>query len=168
MSQTVERASLIHQAVDLMIRSVRMHHRNIDKLFGDTGLHRSQRKILIHLSRTGEIPSQRDIASHFDISPACVARMLKSLTGEGYITREGDTDDLRRNQVRITEKGLNIVSETTRAFDRFDQQIFDGLSDEEIAELIRLTQHVQQNLQRCEASAAEKTTNDKMKGSAST
>ena len=106
MTEETTRAELVRQSVDLMIHTARMHHRGIDRMFGDTGLHRGQRKVLMYLSRSGEIPSQRELASHFDISPACVARTLKSLSSEGYIVRTGDADDLRRNQVRITEKGL--------------------------------------------------------------
>ena len=66
---------------------------NIEKQFGDTGLHRSQRRMLMHLSRFETMPSQRRIADDFDVSPACVARTLKSLAGEGYITRADDDAD---------------------------------------------------------------------------
>ena len=65
-----ERAAQVHQAIDLLIRSSRLHHRNIEKQFEDTGLHRSQRRMLMHLSRFETMPSQRKIADDFDISPA--------------------------------------------------------------------------------------------------
>ena len=155
MPQESGRDEQIHRAFDLLIRTTRLHHRNIEKQFSDKGLPRGQRRILMHLSHTGELPSQREIASHFDISAACVARMLKSLAGEGYITRTGDEDDLRRNQVRITEKGLQTVSETRQAFDLFDQKMFENFSDEELADLIRLTGKLHDNLHACETGAEE-------------
>ena len=105
----------------------------------------------MYLSRSGEIPSQRELASHFDISPACVARTLKSLSSEGYIIRTGDADDLRRNQVRITEKGLRVVRETTQTFDRFDQSMFEGVSEAEMHRFIQFAEKLQSNLQACKA-----------------
>ena len=143
-----ERAARIHQAIDLLIRSTRLHHRNIENRFENTGLHRSQRRMLMHLSRFETMPSQRRIADDFDISPACVARPLKALASEGYITRVGDEDDLRRNNVSITEKGLNTVSETRSTFERMDQAAFEGLSGEEIDQLIYLLGRVKDNLAR--------------------
>lgn len=155
MSQENERTERVHAAFDLMLRTTRLHHRIVDKLFGDTGLPRSQRKILLYLSRSGEIPSQREIARHFDISPACVARMLKSLASEGFITRTGDEDDLRRNQVRIAEKGTQTVSETLAAFERIDARMFQGFSDEEIRHLSCLLGRIHENLHACEAKIEE-------------
>lgn len=158
-----ERASQIHSAIDLLIRTTRLHHRNIERLFGDTGLHRSQRRLLMLLSRCEEAPSQREIADKFDISPACVARTLKSLASDGYISRTGAENDLRRNNVSITEKGLSTIDETRRAFDRIDQRAFEGLSSDEINQLIRLLDCVQENLRALEETPIPTI----MKGSAS-
>lgn len=155
MSPENTRAEQIHRAFDLVIRTARLHHRILDKQFGDTGLPRGQRKILMHLSKHDGIPSQRELANHFEISAACVARMLKSLASEGYITRTGDEEDLRRNQVRITEKGMQTIAETHQAFNNIDQRIFSNFSDEEIAELICLIGRLHSNLHSCEADCAE-------------
>ena len=152
MSEAQERSALIHRAVDLMIRTSRLHHRNIEKHFDDTGLHRSQRRMLMHLSRSEVMPSQRKIADDFDISPACVARTLKALAAEGYITRTGDEDDLRRNNVSITEKGLSTVQETRSAFDQIDSAAFDGFTEAEIDRLSMFLNRMQNNLRRLEES----------------
>lgn len=165
MFRDLERGAQIHRAIDLLIRTTQLHHRNIEKRFENTGLHRSQRRMLMHLSRFETMPSQRKIADDFDISPACVARTLKALASEGYITRVGDEDDLRRNTVSITQKGLDTVSETHHTFEMIDQSAFEGLSAEEIDCLIALLGRVKENL----AQLAEDDLSDEknMKGSAS-
>lgn len=165
MSQNSERSSPERQAIDLLIRSSRLHHRNIEKRFDDTGLHRSQRRMLMHLSRFDTMPSQRKIADDFEISPACVARTLKALASEGYITRADDEDDLRRNTVSITQKGLDTVAETRHAFESIDRAAFEGFSPEELEQLIFLLDRVKSNLARIEDG---NTSNDNSKkGSAS-
>ena len=148
-----DRPSPYHQAINLIIRSARLHHQGIEKQFGDTGLHRSQRMMLMHLSRRDIVPSQRELADHFNISPACVARTLKALASEGYISRACDEEDQRRNHVFITDKGLDIVQTTKDSFEQFDRTVFDGFSMEEIAQLTALLDRVHANLQRsCEPS----------------
>lgn len=153
MTPETERNLLVHQAIDLMIRSTRQHHRNVEKLFGNTGLHRSQRKLLLYLSKHDGTLSQRELADEFDISPACVARALKALVNEGYIRRTGNEDDQRRNDVSITEKGISVITDSQRAFDQVDQQTFAGFEADEIRHLIDLFTRVQQNLRDGEARA---------------
>jgi len=165
MTHDPERAAQVHQAIDLMIRFSRLHHRCIEKEFEDTGLHRSQRRMLMHLSRFETMPSQRRIADDFDISPACVARTLKALASEGYITRADDEDDLRRNTVSITQKGLDTVAETHQTFESIDLAAFEGFNPEEIDQLISLLGRVRDNLGRL--ADGDTPPSKSMKGSAS-
>ena len=95
--------------------------------------------------------SQRELADEFDISPACVARALKSLVSEGYILRTGNEDDQRRNDVSITEKGLNVIQDSQRTFEQVDQQAFAGFETDELRQLIALFTRIQQNLREGEA-----------------
>jgi len=153
MTPGTDRADAIHQAIGMIIKTSRLHHRGIENKLSNTGLHRSQRMMLLHLSCRDSVPSQRELADHFNISPACVARTLKALASEGYISRSCDADDQRRNHVSITEKGLKAVEETHCAFDQFDQTVCEGLSDEELQQLTslleRLVQNLAQNEDRC-------------------
>lgn len=150
MNQDDERAAQIHEAIDLMIRAMRCHHRGIERQLSQKGLHRSQRMILHMLSMENGTLSQRQLADRFDISPACVARSLKTMTAEGYISRSGDAADQRRNRVSVTEKGLRVVEETRRTLDSFDQAAFEGFNGDELQCLIALLTRFQDNLKQYE------------------
>ena len=156
MSQENGRNAQIHQAINLMIHTLRMHHRNIDKIFSDTAASRGQRMLLMRLGRADGLMTQKELAERADISAACVARTLKNLVAEELITRTGDIDDQRRNKVGLTEKGRQVVAETHQAFDRFDQSIFEGITDEEVGTLIGLLEKLQQNLHAYEEKHADK------------
>ena len=164
-SNEPNRSEQVHDTLDLLIRTMRMHHRNIEKQLECSSLHRGQRKLLMYLSAKGTPLSQREIADEFDVSPACIARMLKSLAADGYITRTDDESDLRRNNVRITEKGLLVTRETRRLFDEFDRMTFEGLSNEEIGQLNALISRLHSNLRAYEENCTDK--NHPPKGSAS-
>lgn len=156
MSQEPERSTQIHQAINLMIHTMRMHHRNVDRIFCDSAASRGQRMLLMRLGKSDRPMNQKELADRADISAACVARTLKNLASENLITRTGDANDQRRNNVELTEKGRMIVTETQQAFDLFDQTIFEGVSDEEVDQLITLLGKLQQNLHAYEDKHADR------------
>lgn len=90
--------------------------------------------LLICLSkaeRRGEQLSQRELAKAMKLSPATVAVSLKSLERSGYVLREVDPRDARRNVVRLTEKGANAVELSSRALHDVDELMLAGFSPEE-------------------------------------
>lgn len=150
MEQETDRAREVHRAIELIIHTSRMHHRLIERECGDSGIHRSQRKVLMFLSESTKPHSQKEIAERFDVSPACIARMLKGLVADGYVVRTGDKSDQRRYNVCISEKGLQLMNDSHRAFDQFDQRIFRDFTSEELETLCKLMEHMQENLRAFE------------------
>lgn len=55
--------------------------------------------------------TQRDLAQLLHVSPAAVATSLKSLEKKGYIRREPEPGDARRNRVTLTDKGQRAVDD---------------------------------------------------------
>ncbi|MDP4134010.1 MAG: MarR family transcriptional regulator [Bacillota bacterium] len=110
----------------------RLHHKIFDKMVNEIGLHRSQHMLLMFLSRAESIPSQKEIADKFDISPAAVAGTIKKLEKEGYIEKTTSADDNRYNEIRITKKGRDMISKTHIIFSLLDEKMFKGFSDSEI------------------------------------
>ena len=63
------------------------------------------------------LPSQKQLAQWLHVSPATVANSLKSLERGGYVHKEPDAQDARRNRVSITEKGRQAVLECVKVFE---------------------------------------------------
>ncbi len=134
------------EAIHLMIRVMRRHHACVERRIGDLGIHHSQHRMLMHLARCTQIPSQKELAEAMSISPAAVATSLKRLEKEGYITRAVQGEDNRRNEIRITEKGLSKVVESREIFESIDRAMFDGFSPEEFETLMGMMEHIDRNL----------------------
>ena len=115
--------------------------------------------MLMYLSKCKTTPSQKDLAKCFEISPAAVAVSLKKLESEGYIKREkcSERSDSRYNEIKITDLGRKVVSESCKYFRHVDSQAFKGFSDEELEIFAGLLERVQENLKNIEPlpSAAE-------------
>ena len=135
------------QAIHLLIQTNLTHKRIIEKRTSVTDLHRSQHRILMYISKYDNIPSQKEIAEHFEISPAAVAVTLKKLEAAGYIERTRGADgDTRQNTISITEKGRREITDTREFFDYVDNTMFCDFTDEEIAAFVSLLKKANCNL----------------------
>ena len=135
------------QAVDMMIRTDRMHKSLIDYRAKEIGLHRTQHRILMILSRLGELPSQKELADRLDITPAAVTCALKGMEEGGYIERTLG-HDTRYNELHITEKGKALVNKTRELFSKTDRSLFDGFTDSELDVYIRCLEKLQNNIRQ--------------------
>ena len=159
MEQTQKRGSRLPdspcmRAVGLSIRVMRRHHACVERRIGDLGIHHGQHRMLMQLARRQEdIPSQRELAEIMGISPAAVTATLKKLEKEGYISRTMTDEDNRRNEIRITEKGLSKVTESRAVFEATDTEMFAGFTPAEIAAFTAYLERLDRNLDAAGAPA---------------
>lgn len=140
------------QAIHLLIQTNHTHKRIIERRTTMTELHRSQHRMLMHIAKYDNIPSQKDIAKHFDISPAAVAVTLKKLEAEGYIERTRGADgDTRQNTISITQKGRREITDTCEFFDYVDNTMFKDFTDEEFSTFVSLLKKANNNLRELDA-----------------
>lgn len=144
-AQERERNDQIRECIDALIRAMRLHHRIVEKRIDGLGVHHSQHRLLMKLSMLGKSASQKDIAGAMDVSPACVARMLKPLTASGLVEKEGGADG-RCNEISISPQGARLVEDSLALFRQIGAEMFDGLSAGELATLKALMRRVQGNL----------------------
>lgn len=138
----------IQRTIHAFISADILHRRVIEGWACDAGMHRSQHRMLMHLTKCGETPTQKDLAKHFDISPAAVAVTLKKLENDGYIERGkcAERSDSRYNEIRITERGRDAAMQSRRYFQHVDHEAFKDFSDEELIQFTSLLERMQTNL----------------------
>ena len=140
----------LSKAINMMIKTDRMHRTLIDSRVGTLGIHRTQHRILMHLACHASLPSQKELAEHLNVTPAAVTGALKKLEKNGYVERNLGQDN-RYNELRITEKGRAIVSESCKIFSETDESMFEGFSDEELDTYISCLEKLQANIRKqCE------------------
>ncbi|MBQ8529112.1 MAG: MarR family transcriptional regulator [Clostridia bacterium] len=137
----------LSRAVDMMIRTDHMHKALIDSRVHEIGIHRTQHRILMHLARDGMLPSQKELAERLDITPAAVTGALKKIERDGYVERTLGQDN-RYNELKITEKGRELVKLTRRLFSEADTSMFEGFTDEELTTYINCLEKLQENIRR--------------------
>ncbi len=118
-------------AVNRLMKINREHKHIIDSQVADIGIHRTQHRILMHIARKGNLPSQKELAEHLDVTPAAISGALQKLESDKYIERKLGSDN-RFNEITITEKGREIVEKTRERFSSVDNSLFRDFTPEEL------------------------------------
>ena len=134
-------------AINTLINIQKMHKQLIDIQVLDIGVHRTQHRILMHLSRRGNLPSQKELAELLGITPAGVTYALQKLENDGYIVRHLATDN-RYNEIVITDAGKDIVEKTKSIFYEVDKSIFSEFSDDELVLFIDLLERIKNSAEK--------------------
>ena len=135
-----------HNMFYRMIQVDRTHRKLYEKVHDALGLHRSQHRLLMYISRNDTCPSQKDIAEHFGISPAAIAVSLKKLEDTGLISRESHENDNRFNKIFLTDKGKHLVEKSKKFVDEADFAMFKDFSDEDYLCLERCIEKLEEGL----------------------
>lgn len=153
------RGAQVYAAIDLLVRTMRMHHRVIEKRIDGLGVHHSQHRMLMRLSRAGRTACQKDLAESLDVSPACVARTLKALNAAGLIDKAEGADG-RCREISILPEGQRLIDDSIKTFREIDAEMFEGVSDEDILRLTGILGRIQRNLAEMEKKYASSERSD--------
>lgn len=136
---------MITRAVDMMIRTDKMRRTLFDGIVKEIGIHRTQHRMLMHISRRGTLTSQKELADLLGITPAAVTGALKKLEADGYVKRTLGHDN-RYNQLEITAKGREVVTRTRELFSAADRELFRGFGAEELEAYVSSLEKMQANI----------------------
>ena len=106
--------------------------------------------ILLHLLTQGKELRQEDLVAQLDISKPAVSRALNSLEKKGFVTREPDPGDRRAHRVRLTDRALEISPAVEQAYNEMYALAVQGISQDELAEFLRLFNRISENFSRAE------------------
>lgn len=137
----------LREAIDIMIKTERMHKHLIDTYAETVGMHRTQHIILMHIDRNKKIESQKCLAERMGITPAAITGALKKLEAAGYIRRSAGCDN-RYNEIEITDEGRTIVEKTKHLFEMADKTLFEGFTVEELEGYIGYLEKIHLNIEK--------------------
>ena len=121
-----------YEAVGAMHRLELLRRIKARSLMADSGLHPGQPRLLEYI-RSHPGCTQKEAADELDVTPASAAASLKRLEKAGFVTRQTDEKDARRNQLFLTDAGRQQIEENRRQFDALDARMFSGMTESEVA-----------------------------------
>ena len=122
-----------------------LHRIFIQRAGAEHGLFMGQMPILEYI-REHDRCTQADLAEWLQVSPPSIATSVKRMQRAGLLTKCRNESDCRANQISLTEKGLETVRKCRASFDRLDERIFRGFSEEECGMLSSYLDRLTENL----------------------
>lgn len=105
-------------------------------------------RILTYQGESGRIGSQKELAEALRVSPAAIAASIKRMVKIGLVQKINAEDDLRVNQIVITEKGKEILVKSESAFRKSFMAMYAGFSQAEKEQLASYYARIVANLEK--------------------
>ncbi len=109
-----------------LLRRIELH-----RVAADVGLHLGQLPVMEYIIRNDGC-TQVEIADTLKVTPASIAISTKRLQKAGLIQKKTDETNLRCNKLSATEKGIELSQNCRDRFNKFDNKLFAGFSDQEL------------------------------------
>ena len=123
-------------------------HRDMSRAFSQQmGMSFSRLLVLHELWHTGEI-SQTELASRLSMEGALLTRFAKQMEAAGLIARRVDPHDNRFTLVSLAPAGQQTLEHMGTLGDAFEAELLEGVSKEELTNMVRTMKHIQANLSR--------------------
>ena len=119
--------TLMRSARGVYAQSIRAHLHAI----GIDDLPRNGVFILTGIDTSGG--PRPDLASELGVTKQAVSQLVDILVNQGYLERAPDPDDRRRVDLKLTERGGQVVEASVRAVDEVDQLLLQRVAPEQVA-----------------------------------
>lgn len=118
------------------------------------GYYREQSRLLLLIAENDGV-IQRDLAEEMDVRPSSMTEMLGKMEQLGLVYRKQDEGDQRVMHIFLTEQGRAIAEESKKANAKLTDALFQGLTEDEINEMLRLTEKLAAHLDTLDSAALE-------------
>lgn len=129
----------------MRIHQLRGWH-NYHRLKENVNFHYSQMPILIYIKEHPNC-NQQDIANNFALSRAAVTKSLKKICSNGLVVKSISCDDIRKNEINLTKKGIELLESSKAQVDQVDELCFKGFSEEEMTTFDSYLKRIMDNLE---------------------
>ena len=130
----------------LLSRTGRVWRTRLDERLEPLGLTQARWLVLMHLARMGGEAPQKELAQSVGVESPTMVRVVDGLERLGLVERVGQKDDRRAKKVRLTHKAQGVNEEIQRIGSGLRAEALAGLSDEELAEFLRILEIILNNL----------------------
>ncbi len=96
--------------------------------------------------------TQKELAEACCIEPATLSRALDRLEAMGYIIRNDNPQCRRSFLISLTEAGKKMAVKVKETFEGLEEEMMEGISDEEMDTIISLVSRIYDNLRNEEES----------------
>jgi MarR family transcriptional regulator, lower aerobic nicotinate degradation pathway regulator len=125
----------------LLGRAAQRGHQLAQERLAAAGIRKWHYAVLAALAEFGE-QSQADIGRRLGLDRSDMVAVLNDLQADGYVTREPDPSDRRRNIVTISNSGRTALAGFDRLIAEADGRLLADLSETDRTRLVTLLERI--------------------------
>ena len=110
--------------------------------------------------------TQAEVAVEMGVSPASVAQSIKRMEAAGFVSRDACLGNMRAKSLHITPQGAAAARNCRSVFDRLEERLFSGFSEQEIDTAEELLRRMIDNLESADTGSMNNTELSKLVSSA--
>jgi len=111
----------------------------------EKGLTMPQLRAVAQLAKTDGI-SQAELAGLIESDPMTISGVIERLEAKGFVRREPDPTDNRAKRVFVTDEARDLVTEIRAKANKYEPELFEGISDADLAATITVLEHLSANI----------------------
>lgn len=122
----------ISKLVALIYKSQKIFFNN---MLSELNINNTQFHILFEIRNDSNI-NQEKIASRCNVNKGAVARSIKKLEDNDFISRAVDENNRRQNIISLTQKGTETIAQATNILNDLEDYLFDDNDEKELLQNI--------------------------------
>lgn len=111
-------------------------------------LKRIELEVLQFLSVCGDCNTVADIHEYLNANKGHISQAVFCLCKRGYVSSEQDKRDRRYVHYTLTEEGERLAQETSDIWKKIREEMFEGVSEEELDCFKRVSQRIAENISK--------------------
>ncbi len=110
----------------------KLNERKLENVMKKYDLRKIDMDIIICLATYKDMRTAKDIASMEVFTKGHISQSIKRLRERGYITVSQDENDMRMQNLEVSESTKAIINEVSAIKDALEKSVFNGVTEEEL------------------------------------
>ena len=116
----------------------------LNSLLSKHQIQRAQWTVLFYLAKYESVPLV-ELSHYLGVEKPTTTRTVHRLQEQGYV-EQMESSDKREKRMRLTNSGEKVYHDIRLYVDQFEQEILQGINEEEIMGAIDVLKHIRMNL----------------------
>ena len=137
----------------VLFGTARAWRTKLDQRLRPLGLSQGKWRTLMHLSRSGDELTQKEIADAMGIEEATLAGLLNRLETDGWIKRQESPNDRRCKIVHLQRRSKSVLDEIFGAAHELRDELLHELAPKEIETCMRVLNRIRDKAENAESTS---------------
>lgn len=137
----MKRTEIITALFDTFDVAKRAMHSHMQTVVEGHGISHSQLELLFTINHT-QPTAAKELTQKLQLTAGAISQLVEELVEQSLVERETDSNDRRRQVLRVSTTGNTLIKAFTKRRRELVQQVIEDLSDDELMTWLKIQQKI--------------------------